>query len=114
MTIIAKRKDIAILRAIGAKANFIRRIYLFDGSFIGIMGSVFGGILGLAMCYGQLHYKWFKIDATKYIMDYIPVLVRYTDVIIIVLAAILIAILSAYYPSIRASKFEISENLREE
>ena len=114
MTIIEKRKDIAILRAIGAKENFIRRIYLFEGSIIGIMGSIFGGVLGLALCYGQLHYKWFKIDATKYIMDYIPVLVRYTDVIVIVIAAILIAILSAYYPSIRASKFEISENLREE
>jgi lipoprotein-releasing system permease protein len=114
MTFIEKRKDIAILRAIGAKENFIRRIYLLEGSIIGIMGSIFGGILGLVLCYGQLHYKRFKIDATKYIMDYIPVLVRYNDVIIIVLAAILIAILSAYYPSIRASKFEISSNLREE
>lgn len=114
MTIIEKRKDIAILRAIGAKANFIRRIYLYEGSIIGIMGSLFGGALGLALCYGQIHYKWFKIDATKYIMDYIPILIKYSDVIIILLVAIIIAILSAYYPSLRASKFEISENLREE
>ena len=114
MTIIDKRKDIAILRAIGAKENFIRRIYLLEGSIIGIMGSIFGGILGLVLCYGQLHYKWFKIDATKYIMDYIPVLINYSDVFIIVIGAILIAVFAAYYPSIRASKFEISANLREE
>jgi len=114
MTIIEKRKDIAILRAIGARTNFIRKIYLLEGSIIGIIGSILGGTMGIALCYGQIHYKWFKIDATKYIMDYIPVLVKYPDVVTIVLTAIIIAILSAYYPSIRASKFEISENLREE
>jgi len=114
MTIVEKRKDIAILRAIGAKANFIRKIYLLEGSIIGIIGAISGGIIGLALCYGQIHYKWFKIDSTKYIMDSIPVLVRYSDVIAIVLISILIAILSAYYPSIRASKFTISDNLREE
>ncbi len=114
MTIVEKRKDIAVLRAIGAKANFIRKIYLLEGSIIGIIGAISGGIIGLALCYGQIHYKWFKIDDTKYIMDSIPVLVRYSDVIAIVLISILIAILSAYYPSIRASKFTISDNLREE
>ncbi|MBP7214416.1 MAG: ABC transporter permease, partial [Candidatus Kapabacteria bacterium] len=114
MTIIEKRKDIAILRAIGARTNFIRKIYLLEGSIIGIIGSILGGTMGIALCYGQIHYKWFKIDATKYIMDYIPVLVKYPDVVTIVLIAIIIAVLSAYYPSIRASRFEISENLREE
>jgi len=114
MTIIEKRKDIAILRAIGARTNFIRKIYLLEGSIIGIIGSILGGTMGIALCYGQIHYRWFKIDATKYIMDYIPVLVKYPDVVTIVLIAIIIAVLSAYYPSIRASRFEISENLREE
>lgn len=114
MTVLEKKKDIAILRAMGATEIIIRRIYFFDGAIIGIIGSIAGGILGLLLCYLQTEYKIFSIDATKYILDAIPVEVHLLDVLLIVVFSLLLSILVTIYPSYRASKLSIVESLREE
>lgn len=114
MTVIEKKKDIAILRAMGATDNSIRKIYFFDGAIIGFIGSVAGGLLGLLLCYLQIEYKLFAIDATKYILDAIPVEVHLLDVFMIVFFSLILSFLVTIYPSYRASKLSIVESLREE
>lgn len=114
MTIIEKKKDISVLRAIGASQKFIQRIYLNEGLFVGFIGSVFGGILGLLLCWGQINFKWFKIDNTKYIMDSIPILVKYSDVFAIVILSFVLSILATFYPARKSAKIDIVESLREE
>jgi lipoprotein-releasing system permease protein len=114
MTIIEKKKDISIMRTIGATQRFIVRLYLYEGLFVGFIGSIFGGLLGLFLCWGQINYKWFKIDGTKYIMDSIPILINYTDVIATVLLSFLLTTLATIYPAKKASNINIIEMLREE
>lgn len=114
MTVIEKKKDIAILRAIGSTEKSIRLIYFFDGAIIGTIGSFIGGLLGLTLCYLQINYKLFAIDASKYIMDAIPVEVHLFDVLMIVLFSLLLSFLVTLFPSYRASKLNIVESLREE
>ncbi len=114
MTVIEKKKDIAILRAMGATDNSIRKIYFFDGAIIGLIGSVAGGLLGLLLCYLQIEYKLFEIDGTKYILDAIPVEVHLLDVFMIVFFSLILSFLVTIYPSYRASKLSIVESLREE
>jgi lipoprotein-releasing system permease protein len=114
MTIIEKKKDISILRAMGATQNFIQSTYLYEGIFVGSFGSILGGLLGVLLCYGQAHFKWFRIDNTKYIMDSIPVLVNYYDIVAVVLLSFVLTILATIYPSMKASKLNIIENIREE
>ncbi len=114
MTVLEKKKDIAILRAIGAADQSIRKIYFFDGAIIGLIGSVAGGLLGLFMCYLQTEYKIFSIDASKYILDAIPVEVHLIDVFMTVIFSMLLSFIVTIYPSYRASKLSIVESLREE
>lgn len=114
MTVLEKKKDIAILRAMGASEISIRRIYFFDGAIIGFIGSLAGGILGLLLCQLQTEFKIFSIDATKYILDAIPVEVHLLDVSMIVLFSLLLSFTVTIYPSYRASKLSIVESLREE
>jgi lipoprotein-releasing system permease protein len=114
MTIIEKKKDISILRAVGGSGKFIQRIYLYEGLFVGFIGSIFGGLLGLALCYGQIAFKWFKIDNTKYIMDAIPILINYSDVIAVVLLSFVLSIIATIYPAWKSSKINLIESLREE
>jgi lipoprotein-releasing system permease protein len=114
MTIIEKKKDISILRAIGGHGKFIQRIYFYEGIFVGSIGSICGGILGLILCYGQLYFKWFKIDNVKYIMDSIPVLINYSDVLAIVILSFVLSVIATAYPAWKSSKFSLIENLREE
>lgn len=114
MTVLEKKKDIAILRAIGATDFSVRKIYFFDGAIIGFIGSIAGGLLGLFLCYLQVEYKLFTIDSTKYILDSIPVEVHFWDVLMIVLFSLILSFLVTIYPSYRASKLSIVESLREE
>lgn len=114
MTVLEKKKDIAILRAIGSSQQLIKKIYFYDGAIIGILGSIMGGILGLLLCYLQINYKLFKIDASKYIMDAIPVEVHLVDVILIISFALILSFAVTIYPSHRASQLNIAESLREE
>ncbi|OGU55831.1 MAG: hypothetical protein A2X64_11355 [Ignavibacteria bacterium GWF2_33_9] len=114
MTIIEKKKDISILRAMGATKNFIQKIYLYEGIFIGIIGSVFGSILGLILCYGQIYFKWFKLDSAKYIMDAIPVQINYFDVISVTLLSFLLSVFATIYPARKSGNLEIIETIREE
>jgi len=114
MTVLEKKRDIAILRAIGSTELSIRKIYFYDGAIIGFIGSVLGGILGLLICYLQIEYKLFAIDSTKYILDAIPIEVHFLDFTMIVLFALVLSIIATIYPSYRASKLSIVESIREE
>ena len=114
MTVLEKKKDIAILRSIGSTELDIRKIYFYEGAIIGLIGSIVGGLLGLLLCYLQTEYKLFSIDSTKYILDAIPVEVHSLEVIMIVIFALSLSILVTIYPSYRASKLNIVESLREE
>lgn len=114
MTIIEKKKDISILRAIGGNIRFIQRIYLYEGIFVGFVGSVLGGILGLILCYGQISYKWFRIDTNKYIMDSIPILIDYSDVLLVVIFSFLLSVLATIYPAWKSGNISLIESIREE
>ena len=114
MTVLEKKKDISILRAMGATSMFIRKLYLWEGITVGIIGTFLGAILGMLLCWGEQSFKWLKLDATKYIMDAIPVELNYLDVLMIVLLSLFLTFSATIYPAFRASKLNIIESIREE
>jgi lipoprotein-releasing system permease protein len=114
MTVVEKRRDIAVLKAIGAKNSTILKIFLTEGILIGLISSVAGTILGLGFCYGQLNFKWFKLDETKYLIDSIPLTIDYINVLFILLFSLGLSFLATIYPSTRASKTNITESIRTE
>lgn len=114
MTVVEKRRDIAAMKAMGADNKMIRNIFTIEGLLVGTAGSLVGSALGLGLCFGQIHFKWFKIDTAKYIIDAIPVSIELIDTLIVFIVAVVLSFLATIYPSKRASETIIIQAIREE
>ncbi|MGE9616919.1 MAG: ABC transporter permease [Solitalea-like symbiont of Acarus siro] len=93
MLIVSKRKDIAVLMAIGYPLNSIRRIFFVSGNLLVFLGSIVGLILGLIICILQQKFKLVMI-ATSGVMKHepYPILINVLDIFIIFFIAIILSI----------------------
>jgi lipoprotein-releasing system permease protein len=114
MVVTDKTREIGILRAMGMPAGSIRRIFFAQGVFIGMVGTAFGVIVGLAAAIGLDRYKLIALDPAIYFIDHLPVLTSPLDVLFIVLASLAIAAVATLYPSIQASRLYPLEAIRHE
>lgn len=115
LTVVEKRKDIAVLRTLGLTAEHIRTIYLWQGLFIGVAGTGLGMLIGTALALGQQHFGWISFDQSQgYIISALPMDVHARDVVLITTVGLILAIGAAIYPARRASRSVISEALRGE
>jgi lipoprotein-releasing system permease protein len=109
-----KIKDIAILQALGAKKKNILRIFLYEGLSIGILGIFSGSILGIVISKLLDRYQFIKLPADVYYIQNIPVKIMPLDIFLICVSALLISLLSTFYPSYKASRINPAEALRYE
>jgi lipoprotein-releasing system permease protein len=122
MAVMEKNRDVAILKSMGAPSSGILKIFIIEGLVIGVVGTLFGLILGLAAAFNLEKITdfvetlfGFKILASDvYYIDKLPSQVNPFDVGLIVLTAILISLLATIYPSWRASRLDPAETLRYE
>ena len=114
MVVADKTKEIGILKAMGMPAKSIRRIFFAQGLVIGVVGTVFGLVLGFAAALSLDKYHFIKLDPQVYFIDHLPVSTQPTDVMWIVLASIAIAAIATLYPSIQASRLFPIEAIRHE
>lgn len=114
MMVMEKTKDIAVLVSMGAKPRQIRRIFMLQGVLIGVVGTVFGLILGYAASVLAGHYKLFSLSAEVYSIDYVPFAPRVIDGLLVAAVAILISFVATLYPAQAASKVLPAEALRYE
>jgi len=112
MTVVEKRKDIAILRTMGANEKSILRIFMFEGMLIGLLGTIIGMAIGLLVCWLQIEYNIYPLDPSKYIIDYLPLQVKLSDILAISGMAFFLSFLSALYPARRAVKLGITDSLK--
>lgn len=103
MGVIEKRRDIGILKALGATSSSIMRVFMFEGILVGTIGTLLGAGIGLLVCYIQIHYQVFPLDPTVYIIPAIPVEVRWSDFVAVALASMLLSLLASLYPARRAA-----------
>ena len=113
MIVIQKTKDIALLRSIGYKTSQIKQIFLKQGIYIGLIGCVLGGGLGLIICWVQDTFGLVKLaGAESFIIDAYPVEVIMSDVILVLAGSLILCILASWYPAKRAANVEINDALR--
>ena len=112
MGVIEKRRDIGILKSLGATSKSILRIFMVEGILVGTIGTVLGSLLGLFVCYLQIRYHLFPLDPTVYIIPAIPVEVRWIDFIAVSGASMLLSILASLYPASRAARLTPVEAIR--
>ena len=106
MLIIDKQKDAATLRALGARDTLIKRIFLFEGWMISIIGAVIGVALGLLLCLLQQQFGIVSLGQSSgsFVVDAYPVSVHYSDVLLIFITVIIVGFISVLYPVRYATK----------
>jgi lipoprotein-releasing system permease protein len=114
MVVADKTKEIGILKAMGMPARSIRRIFFAQGLVIGVVGTVFGLLLGFGAALALDKYQFIKLDPQVYFIDHLPVSTQPMDVMWIILASIAIAAVATVYPSVQASRLFPIEAIRHE
>ncbi|MBC8257965.1 MAG: ABC transporter permease [SAR324 cluster bacterium] len=115
MLVLEKSREIAILKALGAKDSGVRRIFFFQGLVIGSLGTVSGVSLGLIICWVLMTFDVISIPPGVYPGgNRIPVLIDWLDVLITMVSSFLICVVVTIYPSTKASRLNPVDPLRYE
>ncbi|MBW2369817.1 MAG: lipoprotein-releasing ABC transporter permease subunit [Deltaproteobacteria bacterium] len=112
MMVMEKKKDIAILRTMGSTDKQIRRIFVFKGMIIGVIGTALGICLGLVLCALLERYHFIELPGNVYYPTTLPVLLRWLDVVKIAVAAMGICYMATLYPARQASRLDPIEAIR--
>jgi lipoprotein-releasing system permease protein len=111
---IEKTRDVGILKALGSTNMEIKKIFLSQGLWTGIVGAAIGGTAGLLLCFILDHWHFVHLPQDVYSLSTLPVQTNPTDIIIIVVVAIGISILASFWPATRISRIDPSQALRYE
>jgi lipoprotein-releasing system permease protein len=114
MNVIEKSREIAILKAIGATNKAIMAIFIFQGLFIGLIGTTTGVLGGFGLGYILNTYQIIKLPADVYYLSHLPVKMNLFDFITVSVSAITITFLATIYPAWQAAKLDPVEPLRYE
>ncbi len=114
MLVMEKTRDIAILMSMGATRGMIRRIFMLQGTIIGIIGTLLGYALGIGFAALLRRYQFIKLPQGVYTMDHLPVLLSVSDIAIVGGSAMLLCFLATIYPARQAARLEPAEALRYE
>ncbi|MHB1298406.1 MAG: ABC transporter permease [Gemmatimonadaceae bacterium] len=114
MVVRDKTREIGILKAMGMRPDSIRRIFLLQGAFIGIVGTGLGLVVGVVVGVALERWKLIALDPSVYFIDHLPVQMQAGDVGLIVALSVLVAILATLHPASVASKLYPIEAIRSE
>lgn len=112
VTVKDKKRDIAILRAMGASESSISGIFKKQGMIIGITGTVIGNILGLGICLVLANTKLISLPADIYFMDRLPVKMDVSTFVIVSVCSLIITYLAGLFPARQSAKTDPVEALR--
>ncbi|MBO6622014.1 MAG: ABC transporter permease [Balneola sp.] len=113
MIVIQKRRDIGILITMGYSKAAIKKIFRKQGLYIGLIGCIFGGALGLLLSWMQLKFHIIKLS-TAFLIDAYPVQIQFTDVAIILGGSLFLCIAASWMPATRASEVQPADAIRYE
>jgi lipoprotein-releasing system permease protein len=113
MVVLEKKKEIALLKALGAKNDAILRTFLYQGGIIGLAGTALGILIGWLCCRFLLVYS-FPLDPKVYFISRLPVSMRPIEFVLPAVVAVLICLVATVFPAVYAAKLRPAEGLRAE
>ena len=114
MMVIEKSRDIAVLMSMGATQRNIRKIFIYQGVIIGVLGALLGNLFGYGICWICDRYQLIRLQPDVYSISYVPFRASLIDGLLVSSAAVLISFLATLYPSKSAARLDPVEALRYE
>jgi len=103
MTISDRRRDIGILKALGATPRAIGKVFTLEGLGIGLSGVALGNVIGYMLCWSQQTFEWIKLPGQIYVIQALPVKMLAADFAFISLVAVGLCFIFAFLPARRAA-----------
>ena len=114
MLVLEKRRDIGVLRTMGVTPRGIMRIFLLQGTLVGLSGTAIGLLVGWSVSYVLGRYKLLRLPGEIYFIDTLPVKIEWTDFALVGLAAVALCFIASLYPAWRAARLAPVESIRYE
>ena len=111
MLVIDKKKDIAVLLAMGANQIMVRNTFLLVGAIVALVGAATGLVLGVALCWAQQRFGLVSMGMATSVVDSYPVKMKVSDLVFTCLSIILITLAVSIRPALNASRLDVCENL---
>ena len=111
MLVIDKKKDIAVLLAMGASQKMVRNTFLLVGAIVALVGAATGLVLGVSLCLAQQRFGLVSMGMATSVVDSYPVKMKGSDLIFTCLSIILITLAVSIRPALNASRLDVRENL---
>jgi lipoprotein-releasing system permease protein len=104
MLVIEKKKDISILKTMGADDSLIAKIFLYEGMLLAFIGCAVGFAIAITIIFLQKKFELLKIGGGSFVIDAYPVDLRIGDLVLVFFTVMVIGIVAAWLPSRRASR----------
>lgn len=104
MNVSDKKREVGILRAMGATRSQIARIFVLQGALVGFVGSCIGVLLGLISCWLQMKYGIIQLPGDVYFVTVLPVSPQFLDIVWVIFITFLLCVVAAFLPALQASR----------
>ena len=113
LVVVERRRDIAILSALGARRGGVMLVFVIEGAVVGAVGAIAGVVLGLVLCLIGNHYKLVSLPADVYSISNVTLTPRPAEMFLAALVAFVLSVLATIYPARAASRLRPVEALRD-
>ncbi len=113
LVVVERRRDIAILNALGATQKGVMLVFIVEGAIVGLVGSISGAVFGLMACGIMNYFKLVSLPADVYSISNVPLNVKLTEVTIAALVAFALSVLATLYPARAAARMQPVDTIRD-